>query len=123
MIAPYLKTLRERQRFGNLPAWVDIHVGVDAWERAKKPPTGDYLSSVWDGERYAWPVRDCFVRVEIDDGPSEEQCREFAVELIKQGAAVVILWWFDRMPIAYWADGATAELELSDLIQVFGETT
>lgn len=120
MIAPYMAKLRERQRHGNLPVWVNIHVGVDAWERAKAPPGENCLSSVWDGGRYAWPVRDCFVRVEVDDGPSDGQCRDFAVDLITQGAAVVVLWWFDRMPIAYFADGEIVELEISDLRQVFG---
>lgn len=120
-MAPYCAALRERLRHGNIPMWVHIHTGLDAWERAKHPNStaGDCASSVWDGSGYDWPVQGCFVRVEIDHGPSVEQCQRFAVELLEQGARVVLLWWFDKMPQFFCSNGASGELEISDLQQVF----
>lgn len=121
MIAPYCAALRERLRHGNIPMWVHIHTGVDAWERAKhtNATAGDCASSVWDGGDYDWPVRGCVVRVEIIEGPTVEQCQNFAVELIKQGAALALLWWFDRMPECYYQDGTSVDLEISDLREIF----
>ena len=121
MIAPYCSALRERLRHGNIPMWVHIHAGIDAWKRAKhaNATAGGCLSSVWDGKDYDWPVKDCWVRVEIDEGPTVEQCQEFAVDLLGQGAALVLLWWFDRMPEVYYQDGCRLQLEINDIREIF----
>lgn len=84
---------------GNMPEFVAVCIGMDAWQRAKRRNEG---SSDWPalvlppGEepaRYSWPVSGSYVVLEVDAGPSTDQLRQLAHVLLQAGAVVVVEWW------------------------------
>ena len=103
---PYGAALAKRLKYDNVPLLVFVFAGAGAWDRAKDPraTSGDCAALVWDsGEVYRWPVKGCYVVVEINTGPSRQQCAALAGELLNSGARSVLLWWLndESMPIAF----------------------
>jgi len=99
-LPPYGAELDARLEYGNLPLWVCIIAGRGAWKRARDPGVrlGDCLPLTWDGgdpSRYRWPVEGCFCWLDAEPGPSVEQVRELAAELLLAGAAGVLAIWSD----------------------------
>lgn len=92
---PYGKFVAERLKFGNLPFFVVVCIGMDAWTRAKawNSGTDDTPAMVWPPETppeaLRWPVSRCRVIVDWDVGPSDEQVIALIRALIRAGAALV----------------------------------
>lgn len=95
-LAPFSRSLAERQRYLNLPFLVVICVGTDCWSRAKRwieSPNdilGLVLPDAWP-ECYTWPVKRCNVIVERDIGPSNELIIDLCKILFKSGANAVVV--------------------------------
>ncbi len=77
-------------------------VGAGAWASAKaRNVRGDSIGLVLpSGESpntYAWPVKNCTVVVEWNQGPSVALVVELARELLRAGAKAVTIWprWVD----------------------------
>lgn len=103
-LPPYGKELAERIRFGNIPYFVVITVGLDAWERAKswkKSPNDVHALVLPDGNPYfyCWPVTGCDVLIERHTGPSDQVIYDTARNCLIHGAVYVReLFFLYRQP-------------------------
>jgi hypothetical protein len=113
-LPPFGAELAARIQYRNAPLWVVILAGGDAWKRAQDPRVriGDCHPLVWNGTDPAairWPVEGCACWIDVEPGPSAEQVRGLAVELLLSGAAgVLAIWsrWSESWPTLWQPDGA-----------------
>lgn len=102
-LPPHGKALAARLRFGNPPFLIFVCVGSDAWTRAKQrqESVNDFHALVLPaGENpavYRWPVADQLVVIDVCCGPSDEQLRDLAIVLLRDGAETVTIYSRDRL--------------------------
>lgn len=95
-LAPFSKTLTERQRYKNLPFLVIVCVGVNAWDRAKQWSAsindiiGLVLPDAWP-DAYVWPISGCNAIIERDYSPGDDVTIKLAQKLLQSGAECVVI--------------------------------
>ncbi len=94
-LPPYGRKLLEHLRFGNLPLFIVVCVGLDAWNRAKAWSAGPndtpglvLTHDIKPMDLY-WPVNGCSVIVEPSTGPTDELIQKLENALLSSGAKSV----------------------------------
>lgn len=97
-LPPYSKELAERMKWGNIPLFVMLCIGLDAWKSVKrwnKSPNdvvGLVLPDLESPNKYTWPVKNCLVVIERSAGPSDENIIDLVKTLLRSGAHLVLVW-------------------------------
>lgn len=111
-LAPFGKTLAERQRFKNPSDFVFVYCGVRSWDEAKAMQTrSDVAAMVLPPDispsGLTWPVAGCICIVSWNIGPAEQTIIDLIKVLLRSGADSVTAWprWVDyKSPIVTYDD-------------------
>ena len=109
-VPPHGVLLDQRQKWGNIPFFVMVCIGMGAWKMAKcwrESPNDISVLVVPDGKspkNFNWPVNKCDVYIERLPGPGDDVITDLIKTLLSFGANGVIVWDKYNNPkfLRYW---------------------